>query len=311
MYPKDLKFKKIFQSIFVAFTCINLPFEILKADEVEPISQNCNYFGDARIEIGYAGGKFIGIERDYAEYGLFLPTSLNQSILFFDGRAYQFRNTQCHHHRPRWAASIGAGVRMCDFCDRILGVNLYYDYLEKRHTKGFDRIGLGFEWLGDCWDLRINGYLPLGSERHFGKKVVFKYPGNYKSKCQEKELAISKGFDAEFGAPLWCCGIIRIYGALGPYFYRREHKFEDRKDFWGGYAYLELNLRDYFSLQVRTSYDRVYHSHTQVRALLSIPFEALCSWQCFGEYCQSICVQPVRRNGLIFTNHCCNSRQNW
>lgn len=308
---KISKFPKSIQCILLGLICLNLPFENSKANEIEETAIFNNFFDGARIEIGYAGGKFIGIQRDYAEYGLFLPAALNQFLIFADGRGYQFRNTHCHNHRPRWAASVGGGIRISDCCERILGANVYYDYLQKRHTKEFDRIGAGLEWLGDCWDIRANGYWPIRSERHFGRTKVFHYKGGFKSKCRESEFAIGKGFDAEIGAPIWCCGIFRIYGAAGPYYYHSKYIGRNKKDFWGGYARLELNITDYFCVQARTSYDRRYHSHTQVRALLSIPFDALCNWQCLGEYCQNICVQPVRRNGIIFTSHCCHSTQNW
>lgn len=195
MYPKNLKFKKVFQSIllhfFVALTCLNLPLETLNAEEIEmdsiSSSPQLNCLQDARIEVGYAGGKFIGIERDYAEYGLFIPTYFNQSTLFVDGRAYQFRNNH-HHYHAKWSSSVGVGFRVSDCWDRILGLNVYYDFLGKRHT---------------------------------------------------------------------------------------------------------------------------HHSHTQVGAFLSIPFDALCNLGCFTEYCQNLCIQPVGRNGIIFPDRRCCSKQNW
>jgi trimeric autotransporter adhesin len=48
--------------------------------------------------------------------------------------------------------------------NRILGGYLGYD---NRSTglANFSQLGLGFETLGDVWDLRVNGYLPVGSSR--------------------------------------------------------------------------------------------------------------------------------------------------
>ncbi len=48
--------------------------------------------------------------------------------------------------------------------NRIVGGYLGYD---NRSTglANFSQIGLGFETLGDVWDLRLNGYLPVGASR--------------------------------------------------------------------------------------------------------------------------------------------------
>jgi trimeric autotransporter adhesin len=48
--------------------------------------------------------------------------------------------------------------------NRVLGSYLGYD---NRSTglANFSQLGLGFETLGDVWDLRVNGYLPVGSSR--------------------------------------------------------------------------------------------------------------------------------------------------
>lgn len=48
--------------------------------------------------------------------------------------------------------------------NRIIGGYLGYD---NRSTglANFSQLGLGFETLGDVWDLRLNGYLPVGASR--------------------------------------------------------------------------------------------------------------------------------------------------
>ncbi|PWU04582.1 MAG: hypothetical protein C5B43_04355 [Verrucomicrobia bacterium] len=292
----------LFRNIFALLVFAIGPVEALEEEVGDACeSYKCNFLKDLKVEVGYAAGKFIGIKRDYAEYGVFLPVSfLNQWVIFADGRAYQFRHS-------KWGASGGLGIRGGGWCDRILGANVYYDCLESRHDKFFKRIGVGVEWLGACWDIRANGYFPVGSKSHFSKKKVFKFPGGFVSTCRENEFSIGKGFDAEFGLPVWCCDdLLEVYVAAGPYYYKQR-----RGEFWGGYGRIEVNLRDYLSIEVRTSHDKIYRTHTQVRILLSLPFEVLCDWNCFCEYCQNLCLQPVKRNGIIFTDVCCNSHWNW
>lgn len=48
--------------------------------------------------------------------------------------------------------------------NRIWGGYLGYDY-RSTGSANFGQLGLGFETLGDVWDLRLNGYLPVGSTR--------------------------------------------------------------------------------------------------------------------------------------------------
>lgn len=48
--------------------------------------------------------------------------------------------------------------------NRILGGYLGYDN-RSTGSANFSQLGLGFETLGDVWDLRVNGYLPVGSSR--------------------------------------------------------------------------------------------------------------------------------------------------
>jgi trimeric autotransporter adhesin len=48
--------------------------------------------------------------------------------------------------------------------NRILGGYLGYDN-RSTGSANFSQIGLGFETLGDVWDFRVNGYLPVGSSR--------------------------------------------------------------------------------------------------------------------------------------------------
>ena len=113
---------------------------------------------DTRLEAGYSWGQFIGIKEDYAELGLFVPvTFCDRWAIFADGRAYRFEDDQ-------WGASAGIGFRGFTCDGRIFGANFYYDYLEGTNNGYFNRLGVGLEWLGPCWDLRVNGYLPVGDE---------------------------------------------------------------------------------------------------------------------------------------------------
>lgn len=256
----------------------------------------CNPLRDAYIEVGYSVGDFIGIDEDYAEVDLFIPAVFcNRSDIFLDARGFRFND-------DRWAASIGGGFRsFVGNTDHILGVNVYYDYLQGKPRGHFDRIGVGLEWLGFCWDFRINGYFSVGSDNGFSDNpVTFFYPGGQQISCISTEFPMNQSFDAEIGAPLFCYCNFRLYGAAGPYFYKQKN----HKDIWGGYARIEFGW-EYLTFRVRTSYDDFYHSRTQFSAFLTIPFDILFCWNCCRDCCRDLLIQPVRRNPIIFTNEDC------
>lgn len=292
--------------------------KVPKVDSASFLAMLSSYLTYGRLEAGYAFGKYIGIRHDYAEIGLFLPVTFSdQWVPFVDVRGYRFNNA-------KWAASSGIGVRAWGYDDRIWGANLYYDYLEGQFQQRFHRLSLGVEWLGSCWDLRINGYFPLGNRFHHSKPVIFNYVANYIGTCRHTESAISQGFDAEIGMPLGCWCDISVYGGIGPYYYRTPHEKHSwvgavgpfyyetlAESYWGGQARLEINWKSYVCLQVRTSYDRTNRWQAQGRILLSLPFDIFCGCSSFTDCCDRLITQPVQRNGIIFTDHCCSYTKNW
>ncbi len=253
-------------------------------------------FSNARAEIGYATGRFIGIDRDYAEFGLFMPVPFFGTWLpFADARGYFFTDRTC-------GFSVGTGIRSLDFYDRIIGANVYFDFLQGKFGGSFRRLGLGVEWLGPCWDLRVNGYFPMSSHSRSKGEVVFNdYIGDFISICREEESATCEGFDAEIGVPLACWDKLNIYAGVGPYYYRTffEH------DYWGAQGRVEVNWSSYVSFQFRTSYDNVNRTQTQGKILVSIPFDFLVPKSNCHDCYQTIFAQPVKRNGIIFTDKCC------
>jgi len=264
-------------------------------------SEQESHFAGPRFEVGYSTGKFIGIDRDYAEFGVFLPLSTaGEWVPFLDARGYRFEDSQ-------WGSSAGIGLRAPLNDGSIFGVNAYYDYLEGDFNHGFHRGGAGFEWLGSCLDVRMNGYFPFSSRIHHSKPRVCTYPGGYILECRRNEFRVGDGFDAEVGLPLLNFCDFTIYGAMGPYYYH----FPRHQNFWGGQWRLEINWRSYLSVRVNTSYDGRYHSRTQVQALVSVPLTVLFGNSSLTDYCNDLITQPVRRNGIIFTDRCCFCTQNW
>lgn len=257
---------------------------------------------DIRFEVGYATGKFIGIDKDYLELGVFAPFQATcDSYVFTDLRAYRFDESE-------WATSMGLGFRK-GFCDMVLGGNVYWDYREGHCNTDFNRIGIGVEYLSDCFDVRINGYIPVSAQTGWCRKHYYNdYEGGYSATCRRKEFCVAAGFDAEIGTPFFCWCDLSLYGAVGPYYFDKKNE----ENYWGGMARLELNWKSLLSLEVRTSYDRHNHSHTQGRFLVSIPLDFFNFCNCDDRCCwDRLFTQPVERNGIIFLDHCCNYTWNW
>jgi hypothetical protein len=255
-----------------------------------------------RIELGYNFGEFISIDENYAEIGLFTPYTINDWTTLLDVRGYRFSG-------GKWGASAGFGVRKCKSMmdEAALGVNVFYDYLRGHTRHNFHRIGVGLEWLNCNWDFRVNGYFPVNKKTNSGNLCSFDLGDGFFATSQRLEFAYT-GFDAEVGIPIYSLYGFNLYGAAGPYYFYRSH-FEH---FFGGYGRLRLDWKTMISLELRVSYDHVYKTNAQGEILLSIPFDFLCSGFCKTDCgCEGFLNQPIRRNGVILKDSCCDWTWNW
>lgn len=253
--------------------------------------------GNTQLSAGYATGRFISIDRDYAKIGLFSPLlCCDQTVFFADGRGYRFND-------GKWAASGGLGLRK-EFCDcGVVGINAYYDYLRGCAKNNYNQIGVGLEWLHECWDARINGYLPINTKTQLCKHCVFDHIGNGFHASKRHVEFVYKGLNAELGVALIKHPNGTLYTAAGPYYYHTTYH-----RFWGGYARVEFDWKSYFTTEVRVTYDDVYKWNVQGFAQISIPFSLFCLPNCC---CSDLFFQPVRRNDMILTDRCCRWKWNW
>lgn len=256
-------------------------------------------FEGSRLELGYNTGKWISLDEDYSEASLFTPYARTYDwIAFSDIHAYRFND-------GKWGASLGLGTRYRMDDDRLFGINAYYDYRRAFATKSFHQAGLGLEWLTPYYDVRVNGYLPIYHRiQHSHCEVFDSIEGDFFAKRCHLEYAYS-GIELEVGAPFLNDCDFSLYGASGPYYYACPHV----DHFWGGYARLELGWKSIVSCEIRASYDKVYSTKVQGIFKISIPLDwsSLCSL-C---ECESLFTQPVKRNGVILTEHCCDWKWNW
>jgi len=254
-----------------------------------------NLSAKIQLEAGYSTGKYIFIKDDYAELGLIAPIYLNNWSPFIDILGYRFNNS-------RWGSSIGVGVRSNPNQANIFGLNIYHDYRQGHYHGNFQQLGLGLEWLNRHFDMRVNGYIPFGKKTSHSKLHSFNnYKGDYFATCRTSEYALT-GFDIEMGHSLLSRNEFEIYGAVGSYYYHKSHQ----KNLWGGCARVNLNWNRLITLQARTSYDRDHHTEVQGQFIVRLPLDMIFSGYSCNEW-----FEPVQRNGIISTDHCCKYTWNW
>lgn len=93
----------------------------------------------------------------FGSFDLFLPmVGDSDRLLFLDARA-SFGSEQEIEQ-----GSLGLGYRFRHDNGWVYGVNGYFDYLNSTYDNDFTQIGVGVEALSQDWELRANGYLPMG-----------------------------------------------------------------------------------------------------------------------------------------------------
>lgn len=249
-----------------------------------------------RVSARHIEGGGIGYNQGYTTLETFLAPDPNQwpVMPFVDVRGHVFDN-------GRWAANAGTGIRGIWGC-RTYGVNAYYDY---RNTKkrNYNQVGVGLETLGTLWDFRINGYLP------FGKKITSPYhskfdhfSGHNLILSQKYQFAM-KGADAELGFHFAKSRLFDFYAAAGPYYYIGEIGH----NIWGGKARISGRFKEYITLEISDSYDRMFHNKFQGQLTFTLPFGGRsrvkktrsCDSCKMADEIVSRMVQPVGREEII------------
>lgn len=223
----------------------------LGAEEVRPM----------RTVVRHIESGGIGYKQGYTTLeGFFSPIRpLNDTwVPFLDLRGHLFNNGQ-----P--AINAGVGVRYLA-SSRVWGTNAYYDY-RKTNREHYNQIAAGFESLGERWDFRINGYLPVGKTKSaFWGSDFDHFHGHFAFLSGKRESAL-KGINAEAAAHLHAAKHVDVTMAIGPY-YLAGHG----NSTWGGEARVEIDLSQYCKLSGYTSYDSTFHWTGQGQISIVIPF---------------------------------------
>lgn len=212
-----------------------------------------------RVSVRHIEPNGIGYNQGYTTLDAFIPyTGSDKWVYFLDGRVHIFNNG-----RP--AVNAGLGTRYMT-ANRGWGLNAYYDYRNTKHYH-YNQVAMGLESIGQTWDYRINGYLPIGKKLSKPYNPEFGYfQGHYAMLREQYEYALG-GFNAEVGAHVDTWKHFPLYFAAGPY-YLRGHAGAA----WGGEARASIKIYDYVKIDGYMSYDHLFKWTGQGQLGLSFSF---------------------------------------
>ncbi|HEY2811482.1 MAG TPA: inverse autotransporter beta domain-containing protein [Rhabdochlamydiaceae bacterium] len=262
-----------------------------------------------RVGISHVESKGIGYNQGYTSLEGFFTGKYRCYVPFIDARAHVFNN-------GKWASNIGFGTRyVINPAMYMVGGNFYYDYRNTKHYH-YNQIGVGLEGYISRWELRANGYLPVGKKRkrldHDLNWISFKgFSGNNilinENYTDTFELAM-RGFNAEVGVhPLKNMACYDLFIGAGPYYFNAD----DGRTTWGGKIRVKAEVTKYLYLELSNSYDHIFHDRFQGTLTLSYPFGGK---RCYRQKSKSNntqlidnimywrAVQPVERQEIIVTS---------
>jgi hypothetical protein len=192
------------------------------------------------------------------DIGTMQVVSWDDSIAFFDGQV-TLSDVQGA------GFNVGIGYRWLSYLpyatdgERITGVSLWGDGTRTEASNFFPQLGVSFESLGDIWDLRANGYIPIGQDNQVGNFVPTGEIGFQDHFISELALAtVDQSFyaaDIELARRM---GHERdVWGFAGGY-----ELVNDQQDTTGiragvrGYAYPDLLL------QIAVTHDDIFETNT-------------------------------------------------
>lgn len=219
-----------------------------------------------RFDIGQFLGDRLGVSDNDTNFNFLLPYLMGSEndVLFIDGRGVVTQLGQ-------GAASAGLGFRSYDpIINRLYGISGWVDY-DQGHNRTYQQAGISFESLGSWYDVRVNGYIPFGTDSNLvGSSLVgdpfFSGSGLFVNQRQLTESAY-RGFDAEFGGPLPLLGRYGVSGYVGGYWL--DSKTDETAA--GPRVRFEANITDGMRVSVTASDDQVFGTNAWVNLNLTLP----------------------------------------
>ncbi|HEX4839268.1 MAG TPA: hypothetical protein VFU89_02360, partial [Rhabdochlamydiaceae bacterium] len=180
---------------------------------------------------------------------------------FFDLKGHLFND-------GKWAGNLGIGERtLLTSINHTFGSYLYYDVRRVGHGLTVNQVSPGIELVGERMEYRINGYFPVGKNKGRRYGYAFdEFKGN-SIILRAKQQQAMMGGDAEVGVHIPQNTTYDVYAAAGPYYFHSSNASA-----WGGKARLLGRYKEYVTLEVAYSYDRLFRNVFQGSVALTLPF---------------------------------------
>ena len=228
---------------------------------VEELQDTCNYApAPRRASLRHIESKGIGYRQGYTSVDLFVASNqpMHSLVPFVDARLHIFNNGL-----P--ALNAGMGLRYIT-PSWVYGINTYYDY-RKTHRFHYNQFALGFEALGKVWDIRLNGYLPVGKKKSPFFNTKFSHFAEHYAFLSSKQEFAMRGLNLEAGYHFKKLKHADFYAAAGPYYF-----YNEGKNAIGGEARVSATIYNHLKLEVNGSYDPIFHGIGQGQLSIIFPF---------------------------------------
>jgi hypothetical protein len=192
------------------------------------------------------------------------------------------------------AGNIGMGWRYSLNNDSSrIGVQIFYDFRDYSHFFA-SQMGIGFEWISQHIDIRINGYLPIGDHESFHSKKFQGFSGNHLI-IKKKFSAALPCLEGEIGTP----AAKPFYFAVGSYylFTEKSHSLRTGRAL-GAKARFDVDIGRYCTLGALATYDPIFRTRVQGILTLNIPLGPTAKSP-KKRQCRNLEFVPIVRNEII------------
>ncbi len=274
-----------------------------------PYSPPCKVGPNSRIALLHRAGDGVGYSKGYSTAAVFLTPNWNRNF-------QPFLNVQGHiFNNGKWATNLGIGSRWrVGESPWVLGGNFYYDWRQITNAFSPHQMGVGAEVLNPYLDLRVNGYIPIGTTSKAQQGVFDTFSG-HNVFCTNDAFAALSTIQAEVGSylPGWF-RYFDMYAAIGPYYlFERNVAGVTLGNALGVKARLSAKLYDGIEAGFDITYDDIFNTRPQGYIALSLPLgptnlrsegsrwsKRYPSQHCDGEaLIQRRLTQDVERNEII------------
>jgi hypothetical protein len=202
----------------------------------------------------------VGYNQGYSTLDYYLTSQYDKLEFLFNLRGHLFNDAKA-------AGNGGIAFRysLKEDTSRI-GANLYYDVRDSKHFIA-QQLGGGLEWISETFDVRMNGYLPVGKERSFSEHRFQGFTGN-QVLVRRKLSGALPCLEGEVGTSL----AKPFYFAAGTYYLFKDdsHNLHLGKA-WGWKARFDVELGHYFSIGMLVTHDHIFNTRVQGYLGLNIP----------------------------------------